>query len=300
MKKTKSMVVPLLVLCAALLFITGCGAKKTVQAGTPGAPDVPDTPLHKLNSAVYDISAGLSAGERELEIVSDAGLIDTEEAAVAGKAINDANECNRAFDARLKTQNAVNSGNKQKVLAWSQDLTACLNSAVNDNVLGFKNPTAKQKVKDAFALVNIAISQIAGALLQVPDAPSPRITLPMPTQQTKNLANADTKERGEKLYGVGHDEVDHLHATDAADRRRNGDSTQYSGSGEGGDTARGENSAGGESTAIRTARRRDAFGRGSAVAGGEDRRGYGLQAERISAAAPGEVRREARELRFFT
>jgi len=150
--------------CVAVLAIAGCGAKKPLVVGAPAATD---TTLHKLSVSAYEIANALDTGEKEFEALYSSnlpGVSDDDYAKTVAKMFLSAQSCNSSYTNQLKSLSTVDDSNRAQVIGWSNSFLSCVNTLINEGVVGIKNPDARQKIQTLLAPIPGAIQIIVDAL----------------------------------------------------------------------------------------------------------------------------------------
>jgi hypothetical protein len=140
--------------CALMLAFAGC-AKKPV---TPGAPAAPQSPLHQVIAASYQISNALDSGEKEFEALYSSGLpgVSDDDYAKSVTAIFlKAIQANKEYTGRLKTLREIDP--------------VSVTTLLNEGVLGIKNPDARAKLQSVLADVPQALVAISQVLNLIPN-----------------------------------------------------------------------------------------------------------------------------------
>lgn len=154
--------------CALMLAFSGC-AKKPAP---PGAPATPQSPLHQVIAASYQISNALDAGEKEFEALYSSGLpgvSDDDYAKTVTGIFLKTIQVNKEYTARLKTLREIDPVNKAQVVAWTNELVGSVTTLLNEGVLGIKNADARAKMQGVLAEVPQALLAISRVLKLVPD-----------------------------------------------------------------------------------------------------------------------------------
>lgn len=155
------LIATLFLCCALMLPIAGC-TKKPV---TPGAPAA--TTLDKLSTSAYEIANALDSGEKEFEALYTSGLpgvSDDGYAKTVATMFLSAQSCAGSYIGQLKSLVAVDNSNRAQVTGWSSAFIACVNTLINNGVVGIKNADARQKIQNLLAPIPSAIKLIVDAL----------------------------------------------------------------------------------------------------------------------------------------
>lgn len=167
-----------IVLCVVCLAFAGC--KKKSATSTP-APT--QTPLRALIQSSYDLAAALNSGEKILESVYQAKLIDADDARVCASWMKNAVATNEQYKGRLSSLKFVDFSNKGQIIDWTNEVFASLGNLQVQGLMGIKSDDAKQRLQVALQGVPLILAQIKLIISQIADAPP----APAPTPQAINL-----------------------------------------------------------------------------------------------------------------
>jgi hypothetical protein len=149
--------------CMIALAVAGC-AKKPVAPGTPATPQ---TTYDKLSLSAYEIANAVDTGEKEFEALYSSNLPGVSDDAYAKTVTTiflSAESCTTSYIAQLKSVAAVTAANQAQIVGWSNTLVSCVNTLINEGVVGIKNADARQKITSLLAPIPVAIKIICDAL----------------------------------------------------------------------------------------------------------------------------------------
>lgn len=152
----------------ALVMVTALGCRKNVNTAKP---QTPQSVQNRLAQSSYDIAAVLSAGERALEGVYQAKLIDDEEARTCGHWLNAAIQINEQYKTRLAALKFVDWSNKPQIIDWTNQVVASLNTLANQGTFAVTNPEAQSRLRIAFQGVTAILDQVRLIVGEIPDVP---------------------------------------------------------------------------------------------------------------------------------
>jgi len=214
--------------CALMLAFAGCAKKPA----TPGAPAAPQSPLHQVIAASYQISNALDSGEKEFEALYSSGLpgVSDDDYAKSVTAIFlKTIQVNHEYNARLKTLREIDPVNKAQVVAWTNELVGSVTTLLNEGVLGIKNPDARAKMQAALADIPQALVVISNVLKLVPDLGALKEIPQLRTDFTEVNGGAEDNYRTHQPWAADGGERCRIRATAQSGKRHDRRATARSG-----------------------------------------------------------------------